>query len=103
MLLVLLKQPVTPDLTFLDRTSFEVDKSFDGVRCPLCHWRPDANNRWRCECNGTPEPFFHSCGTVWNTFLTGGRCPGCDHQWQWTSCLRCEQASPHQEWYGSDA
>ena len=47
----------------------------------------------------TPEPPFDGCGTSWNTFLTRGRCPGCRHQWQWTSCLRCHGWSLHEDWY----
>jgi hypothetical protein len=47
----------------------------------------------------SPEPPFKGCGTVWNTFLTKGRCPGCSHQWRWTSCLQCQQWSLHDDWY----
>jgi hypothetical protein len=77
------------------------DEALGEIRCPLCGWRPSASSRWCCLCAGTPEPPFDSCGTVWNTFSTGGRCPGCDHQWQWTSCLRCAGWSPHVDWYES--
>jgi hypothetical protein len=69
------------------------------VRCPLCAWRPSAASRWLCECAGTPEPLFAACGTPWNTFSTHGRCPGCSHQWRWTSCLRCAGWSLHEDWY----
>lgn len=69
------------------------------IRCPLCLWQPNAASRWCCNCVGTPEPRFDSCGTVWNTFDTHGRCPGCGHQWRWTTCLRCATASPHEDWY----
>jgi len=69
------------------------------IRCPLCFWQPNASSRWCCSCVGTPEPWFESCGTVWNTFDTRGRCPGCGHQWHWTTCLRCTAPSPHEEWY----
>jgi len=72
---------------------------FDGVRCPLCAWRPDASSRWCCHPSETPEPSFPGCGTVWNTFATRGRCPGCDHQWRWTSCLSCGGWSLHEDWY----
>lgn len=75
---------------------------FAGIRCPVCGWRPGADSRWSCEWSGPPEPPFDSCGTVWNTFATHGRCPGCSHQWLWTSCLRCEQWSPHADWYVED-
>ena len=30
---------------------------------------------------------------------TRGRCPGCQHQWQWTTCLSCGVASLHEHWY----
>ena len=76
-----------------------VDDAFSGIRCPLCSWRPTASSRWYCHAAGTPEPFFEGCGAVWNTFSTGGRCPDCSHQWEWTSCLRCEGWSLHQDWY----
>jgi hypothetical protein len=69
------------------------------IRCPLCGWQPTASSRWTCECRGTPEPPFACCGAVWNTFATRGRCPGCGHQWIWTSCLRCGGASRHEDWY----
>jgi hypothetical protein len=74
-----------------------------GIRCPLCDWRPSAASRWCCECIGTPEPYFEACGTVWHTFTTRGRCPGCQHQWQWTTCLSCGVASPHEDWYFEEA
>jgi hypothetical protein len=38
------------------------------IRCPLCDWEPRRFDRWEC-----------FCGTAWNTFDTGGRCPGCGH------------------------
>jgi len=75
------------------------EDSLDGIRCPICAWRPRASSLWSCDCRGTPEPFFQSCGAAWNTFLTRGRCPGCDHQWQWTTCLACGQSSLHDDWY----
>lgn len=75
------------------------DAPFEGIRCPLCRWRPAASSRWSCIAHGTPEPFFDACGTTWNTFATRGQCPGCAHQWQWTSCHRCEEWSRHLDWY----
>jgi hypothetical protein len=75
------------------------EQGFDGIRCPRCHWRPQPSSRWRCDCARTPEPPFDACGTAWNTFSTKGRCPGCSHQWQWTSCLRCGESSLHIDWY----
>ena len=68
------------------------------IRCPKCGWRPKAESRWVC----TP-----TCGTVWNTFWTGGVCPGCGKAWKTTACPSCHQRSPHKDWYrfpeGEDA
>jgi len=75
------------------------EDEFEGIRCPLCSWKPSRVDTWRCCGEGTPEPPFEWCGTNWNTFTTGGRCPGCTHQWQWTSCLRCHGWSLHDDWY----
>lgn len=69
------------------------------IRCPLCDWQPSASSLWSCEDCAFPEYFVDGCGMVWNTFETRGRCPGCGHQWRWTSCLRCEGWSPHEDWY----
>ncbi len=60
------------------------------IRCPQCAWRPKPESRWSC----TP-----SCGTEWNTFWTGGVCPGCGHAWEKTQCLACQEISPHRKWY----
>lgn len=72
------------------------------IRCPLCDWRPTPSSEWCCDGTFTPESPFPGCGTVWNTFETFGRCPGCGHQWQWTSCLRCGGWSLHEDWYVQD-
>lgn len=80
----------------------EDDPKFSRIRCPLCKWRPTASSSWHCGDCAEPEFFFDGCGTVWNTFDTGGRCPGCKHQWRWTSCLRCEEWSRHEDWYAKD-
>ena len=77
----------------------DYDEASGGIRCPLCSWRPSLSSRWSCDCDGTPEPFFEGCGMVWNTFSTQGCCPGCSHQWRWTSCLRCGKSSLHKDWY----
>ncbi len=58
------------------------------IRCPRCGWAPRADDRWQCHC-------LH----VWNTFDTGGVCPGCGHRWDETQCLRCRQWSRHEHWY----
>jgi hypothetical protein len=95
----LLKDGRAPDLITLDIPGADEDKPFQGIRCPLCRWRPSPSSRWSCLRFETPEPFFEACGTSWNTFATRGRCPGCSHQWRWTSCLQCDQWSLHDDWY----
>jgi hypothetical protein len=60
------------------------------IRCPKCAWEPSRADRWCC---------FEGCGHVWNTFETRGVCPGCGKQWTETVCLRCNQWSPHDDWY----
>jgi hypothetical protein len=39
------------------------------------------------------------CGTIWNTFWTGGVCPGCGYRWEITIFLACRKFSPHRDWY----
>lgn len=72
---------------------------FQRIRCPLCKWRPRASSRWFCADADAPEFFYGGCGAMWNTFETGGKCPRCNHQWRWTSCLRCGGWSRHDDWY----
>lgn len=96
------KSDRAPDATDFEKIREELGDPFSGIRCPLCAWRPTASSVWQCNCLGTPEPFFAFCGAVWNTFLTRAICPGCGHQWKWTSCLRCAVASPHEDWYEDD-
>jgi hypothetical protein len=95
----LLKKGPTPDRPQVQPGKPEDDEAFRRIRCPLCDWQPTASSRWHCDSSETPEPPFPGCGTVWNTFSTRGRCPGCRHQWRWTSCLRCEGWSLHEDWY----
>ena len=96
----LLKQTSGHDagLSTVDRVS-EDEGGTVRIRCPLCSWQPTRSSRWSCSVQNTPEPPFESCGTVWNTFDTRGRCPGCLHQWIWTTCIRCGTASLHEDWY----
>jgi DNA-directed RNA polymerase subunit RPC12/RpoP len=95
---LLKRDDVARDLV-VDVERIDADDPLRGIRCPACAWRPEASSLWSCLWTEPPEPRFDWCGTVWNTFLTRGRCPGCGHQWQWTSCLRCAQWSRHDEWY----
>ena len=60
------------------------------IYCPLCTWEPGPNDRWMCR---------PGCLTVWNTFETRARCPGCAKQWRFTWCHACQVMSPHEEWY----
>src|SRR5215210_2877658 len=94
-----LKQQVTPDERVIAALESAEDEAFRGIRCPLCEWQPDSSSQWCCEAGNSPEPFFQACRTVWNTFSTRGRCPGCSHQWRWTSCLRCDGWSLHDDWH----
>jgi hypothetical protein len=75
---------------------------FSRIRCPLCKWQPKPSHRWFCAPCGDPEFFADGCGACWNTFTTRGLCPGCGHQWRWTSCLNCSRWSRHEDWYDSD-
>jgi len=62
------------------------------IRCPKCEWEPDGKPYWQC-----------SCGTVWDTFSTGARCPACHKVWDYTQCIEhaggCNAFSPHLDWY----
>lgn len=60
------------------------------IYCPICTWEPGPRDRWACA---------PGCLTVWNTFETRARCPGCAKQWRFTACLACQVMSPHEEWY----
>lgn len=95
----LLKRAPVPEERTISVPSPDDDERFSRIRCPLCEWRPTPSSRWCCDGTDSPEPLFEGCGTVWNTFSTGGRCPGCSHQWGWTSCLHCEGWSLHEDWY----
>ncbi len=63
------------------------------IECPKCGWEPQPHSLWAC-----------SCGTVWNTFDTGGRCPACSKVWEMTQCQSpleggCREWSLHLDWY----
>jgi hypothetical protein len=64
------------------------------IHCPTCEWRPSARDRWMC---------VPTCATIWNTFDTHGKCPGCAKQWTVTACLACGVYSPHEAWYHDEA
>jgi hypothetical protein len=71
------------------------------IRCPVCFWQPPRSSVWCCLPMGSPEFFAGGCGHAWNTFTTRGRCPGCNHQWRHTTCLRCQVTSRHEDWYAT--
>jgi hypothetical protein len=60
------------------------------IHCPSCRWKPGTAARWSC---------LPRCGTSWNTFATGGLCPGCGVRWHRTQCLSCGVVSEHRAWY----
>jgi hypothetical protein len=95
----LLRREVVPGQTVIEKITPDDDEAFRRIRCPLCEWRPTPSSAWSCLNIDSPEPPFQGCGTTWNTFSTRGRCPGCGHQWRWTSCLRCAGWSLHEDWY----
>jgi hypothetical protein len=95
----LLKRESTPDVDTTIDLDLDENESQVRIRRPLCEWQPRISSRWRCLRTPSPEGFFGGCGTVWNTFSTRGRCPGCQHQWRWTHCLRCHRWSSHEDWY----
>jgi hypothetical protein len=80
----------------------DVDEDGARIRCPMCEWKPGRASKWFCGPCDIPEGFRGGCGMSWNTFTTRGRCPGCNHQWRWTSCLACGQWSLHEDWYQTD-
>ena len=63
------------------------------IYCPQCAWRPLGSSRWLC------SPRMGGCGVQWNTFWTGGVCPGCVYRWEITACLACRKFSLHRDWY----
>ena len=60
------------------------------IHCPRCEWAPSAGDRWQCR---------PGCHTIWNTFETRARCPGCSKQWLVTACYACNTSSLHEDWY----
>jgi len=81
-------QPRRPDAAPDDKSPGGGDGR---IRCPLCRWEPRAEDLWACTCHFT-----------WNTFDTGGVCPGCLKQWTRTKCLACHKWSAHSDWYPKD-
>jgi hypothetical protein len=63
------------------------------IYCPHCAWRPLGTSRWLCSHK------MGGCGTLWNTFWTGGICPGCGYRWEITACHACRKYALHKDWY----
>jgi hypothetical protein len=95
----LLKRESSLDVETVVDFNLDEDDARARIRCPLCDWQPGESSQWCCLRTLSPESFFGGCGTVWNTFSTRGRCPGCHYQWRWTKCLRCAGWSRHEDWY----
>lgn len=96
----LLQKTLTPEEILAKLAELGEDSTdFHRIRCPRCRWQPSASSLWFCADCGFPEYYFGGCGTAWNTFTTRGMCPGCGHQWRWTSCLACHGWSLHEDWY----
>ena len=63
------------------------------ITCPKCDLAPLPTDLWQC-----------SCGHLWHTFDTYGRCQACNKVWKETQCLGpedggCNRWSPHLDWY----
>jgi len=97
---LLQKNSLTTKDTSDTKPTLDKEKTdFSRIRCPLCQWKPTSSDRWWCSDCEYPEYFWEGCGKAWNTFTTRGLCPGCNHQWRWTSCLACSGWSLHEDWY----
>lgn len=92
-----------PGVQLYEEPRLENVDRWSRIRCPHCQWQPTRASRWHCSECPVPEGLLQGCGTVWNTFDTRGRCPGCQHQWRWTSCHACYGWSPHDDWYDDES
>lgn len=99
-----LRREIAPPVVIRDPDTWRGDDRAGAVhiRCPRCSWQPAPSSRWMCVPVEHPEHYPGGCGTVWNTFETRGRCPACEHVWEWTSCLACRAWSLHEDWYALD-
>jgi hypothetical protein len=92
-----------PGVDIVEEPRLDDRDAWARIRCPQCEWQPRRSSRWSCSECPDPEGFWGGCHTSWNTFETRGRCPGCQHQWRWTSCLSCAGWSLHDDWYTGEA
>jgi Zn-dependent protease len=59
-----------------------------GFSCPSCRSAPPLGTLWACG----------RCGTPFDTFETGARCPSCGAVFGETRCADCGRSSPIGEW-----
>lgn len=63
------------------------------LKCPNCAYIPDGGEDWNCQ----------ACGSEFDMFVAGGRCPSCDFVHELTPCIPwkggCDRISPHLDWY----
>lgn len=92
---VLLRESVVLLLTRQSPTATvrPFDPDYLKIRCPVCQWQPNKQDRWYCD---------PGCHHQWNTFDTAGICPSCGKHWNETACLRCHEWSAHEAWYVTD-
>ena len=59
--------------------------------CPACGEAPVAGPFWGCE----------TCGTQFDMFAAGAKCPTCGATFPVTQCLLCREAHPLEQWYAA--
>ena len=64
-----------------------------GFSCPSCRSAPPLGALWVCG----------SCGTPFDTFEAGARCPSCGATFGETRCADCGRSSPLGEWRAAGA
>lgn len=74
------------------RSMLEVDRipRHTDLKCPSCGAAPPAGDY--CKCPG--------CGTTFDIYATGGRCPQCRQTFSETPCLLCGKTHPRAAWMG---
>jgi Zn-dependent protease len=59
-----------------------------GFACPACGAAPPIGAFWLCR----------RCGIPFDTFATGAICPSCQGEYPMTTCARCGEGRPIEEW-----